>query len=85
MGRLTASKTRIPPEDFNKVAYQGERICVERHGKEEIFLVSKEDVELLEAIEDILDIEAAHEALESMRANGEKPVPWEEAKKRLGL
>jgi hypothetical protein len=43
-------------------------------------MVPVEDAKLLEAIEDKLDIEAAHKALKQG-----KFVSWEQAKKKLGL
>ena len=37
------------------------------------------DVEAIEDAEDVADAEAA---LEEMKRTGEKPIPWEEIKKR---
>ena len=47
----------------NRVFYTGERIAVERRGKPYVALVSLEDMELLERLEDKMDIEMAKKAL----------------------
>lgn len=48
---------------INRVAYAGERIVLERRGKKVAALVSVEDLELLEELEDQADIRAARKAL----------------------
>lgn len=40
---------------------------------------------LREDLEDRSDAEAAREAREEMRRTGEKPIPWEDVKRGLGL
>lgn len=85
MTHLSASKARIPTDAFNRVVYQGERIRVDHRSGETVYIISKEDMALLEAIEDHLDVEAAKEALADMKAKGKKPIPWEKVKKDLGL
>lgn len=65
---------------LNRVAYAGERIVLERRGKGVAALVSMEDLELLQRIEDEADIKAARKA---MKEKGE--VSLEEYKKRLGM
>jgi prevent-host-death family protein len=47
----------------NRVAYARERVRVVRRGRELAAIVPLEDVELLEAIEDALDLAAAEDAL----------------------
>lgn len=64
----------------NKVAYTGERICVERNHKPLFALVPFDDMQLLEELEDKMDIELAKEALK----HG-KFVSLESLKKELGL
>jgi len=68
---------------INRVAYRGERVRLVRHGREVAAIVPIEDVSLLEAIEDELDLAAAREAL----ADPENAVtiPWEQVKADLGL
>ncbi len=65
---------------LNRVCYQGERIVLERRGKGVAVLVSMEDLELLEAIEDRLDISEAKKAL----AEGGF-VPLADIESRLGM
>ena len=69
----------------NEVQFRGERIVVHRHGKPAFAIVSVEDLELLQALEDRMDLEAAREAVREMEAAGEKPIPWSKVKKKLGL
>ena len=64
MTRLSASTVREEfSETLNRVAYKGERIVLERHGKDVAALVPVEDLELLEQLEDRMDLEAARKAL----------------------
>ena len=81
MDRLTASALRENLGDaLNRVAYKGERIVLERHGRDVAALVSLEDLALLNELEDRIDVETARAALAEPGS-----VPWEEVKKRLGL
>ena len=84
MTTLTASKTRIPRKIFAKVVHKGERVKITKYD-EEIYLVSKEDMELLQTIEDSVDVMLADEVMERIRKGKERAIPWEEAKKELGL
>ncbi len=68
-------------ELVNRVAYAGERIVLERRGKDVMALVSVEDLELLEKIEDKIDLRVARKRL----MDGEDLVPWEDVKAKLGL
>jgi prevent-host-death family protein len=69
-------------ELVNRVAYSGERIVVERRGKGVMALVSVEDLELLERIEDKIDLREARKRLADRDDNS---IPWEEVKAKLGL
>ncbi|HDH57211.1 MAG TPA: type II toxin-antitoxin system Phd/YefM family antitoxin [Bacteroidetes bacterium] len=63
----------------NRVSLCGERVIVERRGKNLFALVPVEDLELLERLEDKLDLDA-------IRAASDEPTkPWTEVKKALGL
>jgi prevent-host-death family protein len=66
---------------LNRVAYQGERIILERRGKGVAALVSMDDLVLLEQLEDAQDIKAARKALKE----GGKPIPLEDIERRLGM
>ena len=50
-------------ETLSRVQYQGERVIVERHGKAVAAIVSVDDLRLLEALEDRIDLTAARKAL----------------------
>ena len=65
----------------NRVALRGERLVVERRGKNLFALVPVEDVELLERLEDETDIRLARKAMKDKGPN----IPWERVKKDLGL
>jgi prevent-host-death family protein len=66
---------------INRVAYGDERIILTRRGKGVVALVSMEELRFLERCEDQYDVTEARKAL----AEGGKPIPLEEVKKRLGL
>ena len=70
---------------LNRVIYTGERVVLERRGKPAAAIVSLEDLALIEAIEDGEDVKAARKALAEMKRKGEKPIPFAEVKKQLGL
>ncbi|HUG70574.1 MAG TPA: type II toxin-antitoxin system Phd/YefM family antitoxin [Pirellulaceae bacterium] len=66
-------------DTLNRIAYAGERIILERHGKPVAALVSMDDIRLIEQLEDESDVKAIRKA----RKQGGKPIPWEEAKRDL--
>ncbi|MBC7251008.1 MAG: type II toxin-antitoxin system Phd/YefM family antitoxin [Anaerolineae bacterium] len=65
-------------EILNRVAFGRERIVVTSRGRPKAAVISIEDLELLEDLEDAL---AAHEALEAYRAG--ETVPWDQVKAEL--
>jgi prevent-host-death family protein len=67
-------------ELVNRVHYGKERVVVTRRGKRLIALVPVEDLELIEAIEDRIDVQAAKKALKEKGS-----IPWTRVKKQLGL
>lgn len=79
MTTLKASATRIPPDAFNRVAYQGERIRIERRGARPVYMISEEDLEILESMEDRRDLAAIR------RRAKEPTVSLADLKKDLGL
>ncbi len=86
MTRLTASKVRDDFADtLNRVAYGRERIVLRRHGKDLAALVPVEDLVLIEKLEDATDVREARKVLAEMKRKGEKPVPYEKARRELGL
>ena len=68
-------------EVINRAAFGKERVILARRGKAVAAIVSLEDVELLEALEDQIDLENARAAL--IEAEKEGTVSWEEFKKEL--
>jgi prevent-host-death family protein len=81
MKSLDASRLRQQiVHAVNIVAYAGERIAIKRHGKRVAVLVPIDDLELLEAIEDRVDVALAKKSLKEKGS-----IPWAQAKKDLGL
>ena len=81
MTKVAATKLRTTISDLlDRVVHHGERVAVERYGKPVAALVSPADLELLEAIEDQMDIEAARRAL---REPGRRS--WDEVRAELAL
>jgi prevent-host-death family protein len=84
MTRLMVSDVRDDFADVvNRVAYGGERIVINRRGKDIVALVPMEDVAMLEALEDRVDIAQARKALAEAKAKG--TVHWADLKAELGL
>ena len=80
MTTLPISEAREHLADLgNRVALRGERIVVERRGRDLFALVPVDDLELLERLEDEMDLDALRERL------NEPSVPLAEVKKELGL
>jgi prevent-host-death family protein len=65
---------------INRAAYGKERVVLTRRGKELAAVVPIEDIKLLEELEDLMDLEAARQALKE-----EGTIPWELVKTELGL
>jgi prevent-host-death family protein len=59
----------------NRVACRRERITIGRRGKKIAAIVSGEDLELLEALEDAADLRLIAEALADP-LNKKPPIPW---------
>jgi len=64
-------------EATSRVEYAGERIVVRRNSREAFALIPMDDLRLLEAIEDKIDVLAAKESLDDPRPS----VPWDQAQK----
>lgn len=80
--RIAASDLRRDlSTTINRVAYAGERLVLQRHDKDAMALVSIEDLELLESVEDLIDGNEAMAALNS----GEQVHDWDVVRKELGL
>lgn len=86
MDEMTVTEARENlSKAVSRIAFSGERIVLTRSGKRAAALVSVEDLELLEYLEDKADVEEATAILERMEASGEQPIPWEQVKAKAGL
>lgn len=84
MTPLSVTEARSHFADIlNRVGYGGERIILQKHDKKLAAIIPVEDLELLEAIEDKIDIMEAEAAL--AEDEGKEAIPWKEVKKELGL
>lgn len=82
MTRIPASEARLQfAEVLNKVAFGGERIRLQRHGKDIAAVVPIADLRLLEDLENRMDLDLARAAL----AEKAPRVNWKRLKKDLGL
>ena len=70
-------------DTINRVVYQGERVVVERRGKGVVALVSMEDLESLERMEDEKLTAEALKAEARAKSSGEKPIPFDEVEKEI--
>lgn len=77
----TADARKNFADIVNKVAYGHEAFVLTRRGQKIAALVSIDEFELLQQIEDYIDIEDAKKALENPGAN----IPADEVWKQLGL
>jgi prevent-host-death family protein len=84
MNPLTTAEARERfAEVINRAAFGHERVVLTRHGKALVAVVPIEDIELLEALEDQLDLEEARSSLQDAEEHG--TVSWDSIKDRLGL
>lgn len=81
MTKVSMTKAR---QDFtniaNRVMFGGERICIEKNNKPAVAVVPVEDLEIIEAIEDKIDLE---EALKALKKPGF--ITLKALKKELGI
>ncbi len=77
----TANARKNFSDIVNKVAYGREPVILTRRGEKVAALVSMEELELLQQIEDTIDIEDAKKALEESGDN----IPAKEFWEKLGL
>jgi prevent-host-death family protein len=84
MTHIAGSKVRQDLSDtLNRVAYGRQRIILERRRKEIAAVIPIEDLRLLEALEDRIDLADAHAALAEAKKKGTKSL--EVIVKELGL
>ena len=77
----TADARKTFADIVNKVAYGKESVVLTRRGQEVAALISIEELELLQQIEDYIDIEDAKKALAEPGRN----IPAQEVWKQLGI
>jgi len=81
MSSISTVKARENFSDLvNRSAYGKERVVLTRRGKGVVAVVPIEDLKLLEAIEDLEDVEKA-----LVDPKNKKAIPWDKVKKDLGL
>ena len=84
MSTISTVKARENFSDLvNRSAYGKERVVLTRRGKGVVAVIPIEDLKLLEAIEDRLDLEDVEKALADPK--NKKAIPWGKVKKELGL
>ncbi len=69
----------------NMVVYGKERIGISRNNEPVVFMISPEDMRLLEALEDRYDPGEIDEILAAVESGEEKTYSLEEAAKELGV
>lgn len=84
MAQVNTVNARAQFSDIiNRAAFGKERVTLTRRGKEIVAVVPIEDVKLLEALEDRIDLEEARAALAESKKKG--TVSWDKIKKELGI
>ena len=66
---------------INQVAYGGERVVLDRHGKPIAAIIPIDDLTFLEEIEDRMDVDAAKRALDESNER----IPYERIRQELRL
>jgi prevent-host-death family protein len=84
MERVAMSQARQTlPEIVNRVAFGGERVIINRSGKQVAAVVSMEDLAVLQMLEDREDLRDARAAVTEAKRKG--TVSWKSVKKENGL
>lgn len=86
MTRIPVTKARKTLSDVvSHVAFGGDRVVLSRNGRDLAAIVPMDVYRRIEAEEDRRDLADMDRALREAAARGEKPIPYEEARKSLGL
>jgi prevent-host-death family protein len=72
-------------ELVNRAAYGKERVVLTRHGKPVAAVVSLDDLEALEQLEDEHDARLGAAAVDQWKAEGRPTTPWSAVKAENGL
>ncbi|CAN5493224.1 hypothetical protein BH23CHL2_BH23CHL2_14090 [soil metagenome] len=71
MAEISIAEFRSNLAEFvNRVQYAGDRFCITRNGRPAAAIISAEDLELLEAVEDYFDGLEAEEAMKEALEKG---------------
>ncbi len=68
-------------EVINRASFGKERIVLTRRGKKLVAIIPVEDLELLEALKDSMDVEAAKAAM----AESDERILYDDLRRKLGL
>ena len=68
-------------ENLGAVTFAGERVTITKHGKPVAALISADDLEMFEALEDAADLRLVAEA----KAESDERIPYDQVRKELGL
>jgi len=86
MTRIPVTRARKTLSDvLSHVAFGGERVVLSRNGKDLAAIVSMEVYRRIEAAEDRADLADLRKAKRAFVESGEKAIPHEVARRRLGL
>jgi len=87
MGEMTVTEARARLADVvDEARVAHDPVFLTRRGRRVAAVIDAQDLErLLEAAEDLADIESAAAARAEMGETGEGPIPWEQVKADLGL
>lgn len=87
MGEMSVTEARARLADVvDEARVAHDPVFLTRRGRRVAAVIDADDLQrLIEAAEDLSDIEAARAARLEMTTSGEKPIPWEQVKADLGL
>ena len=86
MTRIPVTRARKTLSDVvSHVAFGGERVVLSRNGKDLVAIVSMEIYRRIEAAEDRADLADLRAAKRAFVESGEKAIPYDVVRKRLGL
>ena len=85
MEMTTANAKNRFSEVVNRAAFAKERVTLTRRGKPVAAVVSVEDLEKLERLENQADLEEARLELKKFKRNKETGIPLEDVARELGI
>jgi prevent-host-death family protein len=87
MSEMTVTEARARLADVvDQARVEHDPVFLTRHGRRIAAVIDAEHLEqLIEAAEDLADLQAAAAARAEMADTGENPIPWDQVKADLGL